>query len=89
MARVDDAAPSPISAAPERVGFPLRTVGRIAVRSSSIVALAIAWEAFSRSGAVTPFMLPALSAVLERIWSDAIAGDLLLNIGTTLYRAIA
>ena len=89
MARVDDAAPSPISAAPERVGFPLRTIGRIAVRSSSIVALAIAWEAFSRSGAVTPFMLPALSAVLERIWSDAISGDLLLNIGTTLYRAIA
>jgi ABC-type nitrate/sulfonate/bicarbonate transport system permease component len=89
MARIDDAAPSPIAAAPEQLGLPFRALGRIAVHSSSIVALAIAWEAFSRSGAVTPFMLPALSAVLDRIWTDAIAGDLLLNISTTLYRAIA
>jgi ABC-type nitrate/sulfonate/bicarbonate transport system permease component len=89
MARIDDAAPSPIAAAPEQLGLPFRTLGRFAVHSSSIVAVAIAWEAFSCSGAVTPFMLPALSAVLDRIWTDAIAGDLLLNISTTLYRAIA
>jgi ABC-type nitrate/sulfonate/bicarbonate transport system permease component len=87
MARIDEAAPSPIRAA--QVGLPFRTLGRFAVHSASIVALAIAWEAFSRSGAVTPFMLPALSAVLDRIWTDAISGDLLLNISTTLYRAIA
>jgi ABC-type nitrate/sulfonate/bicarbonate transport system permease component len=58
-------------------------------RVSSIIVLALAWELLARSGTFTPFMLPALSAVLERIWSDLISGDLLLNIGVTLYRALA
>src|SRR3981189_30670 len=53
-----------------------------------IVLLGLAWEAFARSGAVTPFMLPRLSDVLLRIWSDALAGDLALNSGLTLYRAL-
>jgi ABC-type nitrate/sulfonate/bicarbonate transport system permease component len=57
-------------------------------RASSVIVLAIAWEWFARSGAVTPFMLPRLSAVLERIWSDLIAGDLLMNTGVTLFRAM-
>jgi ABC-type nitrate/sulfonate/bicarbonate transport system permease component len=54
----------------------------------SIVLLALAWELFARSGAVTPFMLPTLSSVLLRIWADAIGGDLFLNTGVTLYRAL-
>ena len=33
-------------------------------------------------------MLPSLSAVLERIWTDLIQGELLLNAGVTLYRAL-
>jgi hypothetical protein len=33
---------------------------------------------------VTPFMLPRLSAVLQRIFDDALAGDLFLNLGLTL-----
>ncbi len=33
-------------------------------------------------------MLPRLSAVLERIWTDLISGDLLLNTGVTVYRAL-
>src|SRR3982750_354073 len=37
-----------------------------------IVALMVAWEVFARSGAVTMFVLPPLSLVLERIWNDAI-----------------
>ena len=49
----------------------LRALGWGLARIFSIVVLALAWEWFARSGAVTPFMLPALSAVLERIWSDA------------------
>jgi ABC-type nitrate/sulfonate/bicarbonate transport system permease component len=53
-----------------------------------IVGVLVAWEAFARSGAVTPFMLPALSAVLERIWSDALSGELAINVGLTLYRAL-
>jgi ABC-type nitrate/sulfonate/bicarbonate transport system permease component len=58
-------------------------------RAGSVLALALAWEALARSGAFTPFMLPALSAVLERIWNDLISGDLLLNTAVTLYRALA
>jgi ABC-type nitrate/sulfonate/bicarbonate transport system permease component len=53
-----------------------------------IVLLALAWEGFARSGAVTPFMLPPLSDVLTRIVGDAANGDLLLNTALTLYRAL-
>jgi ABC-type nitrate/sulfonate/bicarbonate transport system permease component len=42
----------------------------------------------ARSGIVTPFQLPALSSVLERIWNDAISGDLAINTAVTLYRAM-
>ena len=58
-------------------------------RFVSIVALIVAWEWFARSGRVTPFMLPALSDVLARIWDDAVTGSLFLNTGLTLYRALA
>ena len=55
----------------------------------SVAAVALAWELTARSGRVTPFMLPALSVVLARIWSDAQAGGLAQSIGMTLYRALA
>src|SRR5262249_866419 len=66
----------------------LRTAGWGFARVFSLVALAVAWELAARSGAFTPYMLPALSAVLARIWSDLVAGDLVLNTGVTLYRAL-
>ena len=55
----------------------------------SVLVLLIAWELFARSGRVTPFMLPTFSAVAERIYSDAVAGDLWRNLGLTMYRAMA
>ena len=58
-------------------------------RMFSILALALAWEVAARSGAFTPYMLPALSAVLERIWNDLFTGDLLTNTAVTLYRALS
>ena len=67
----------------------LKTMGWGIARVGSVIALALAWELAARSGAFTPFMLPALSAVLERIWNDLIAGELLLNTAVTLYRAMA
>jgi ABC-type nitrate/sulfonate/bicarbonate transport system permease component len=67
----------------------LWSVGVGLARVFSIIALAAAWELFARSGAVTPFMLPTLSAVIERIWNDLVAGDLPLNAAVTLYRACA
>jgi len=57
-------------------------------RVFSIVALLVAWELLARSGRFTPFQLPALSAVLERIASDAWSGDLVINTTLTLYRAL-
>lgn len=55
----------------------------------SIVAVLIAWEVFARSGRVTPFMLPPFSTVLGRIYSDAVGGELWINLGLTIYRAMA
>lgn len=61
-------------------------VGWAFVRVLPIAAVALAWELFARSGAVTPFMLPAFSVVMERVWMDSVSGVLLVNIGATLYR---
>jgi ABC-type nitrate/sulfonate/bicarbonate transport system permease component len=58
-------------------------------RWGAILALLLAWEGLARSGAVTSFMLPALSAVLARIGHDALAGDLAVNVALTLYRALS
>jgi ABC-type nitrate/sulfonate/bicarbonate transport system permease component len=57
-------------------------------RALPIVALLIAWEGVARSGSVTPFMLPAFSNVALRVWNDAMTGDLFMNTGVTLYRAL-
>jgi ABC-type nitrate/sulfonate/bicarbonate transport system permease component len=54
----------------------------------SVIVVALAWELTARSGLVTPFMLPRLSVVLERVWSDATTGGLTRDIGLTLYRAL-
>jgi ABC-type nitrate/sulfonate/bicarbonate transport system permease component len=67
----------------------LRAVLWLGARLFSVAVLVVAWEWFARSGVVTPFMLPQLSSVLERIWSDLVGGDLLLNTGLTVYRAMA
>ncbi len=54
-----------------------------------VAGLLIAWELLARSGAFTQFQLPALSVVLDRIWNDAVDGDLFINMALTLYRALA
>ena len=59
-----------------------------ALRLFPIVLLAVGWELFARYGNVTPFMLPRLSAVFVRIYDDAMTGELFLNLGLTLYRAL-
>jgi len=57
-------------------------------RIFSVVLLAVAWEVLARSGTFTHFQLPALSEVIERIWSDGVSGDLWINTALTLYRAL-
>jgi ABC-type nitrate/sulfonate/bicarbonate transport system permease component len=79
-----ETAPRTPSAALRAVGY----VGRGIARAAPILVLALAWEALAASGAVTPFQLPRLSAVLARVWTDAVEGELLLNTALTLYRAL-
>jgi ABC-type nitrate/sulfonate/bicarbonate transport system permease component len=57
-------------------------------RVFSIVLVLVVWEALARSGKYTPYQLPALTAVLGRIWDDAVTGDLAINTALTLYRAL-
>ena len=57
-------------------------------RVSSVLVLLVAWEALARSGTFTPFVLPTLSSVIERIWTDALSGELFINMGLTIYRAL-
>ena len=83
MARADD-----IAAGSDRAMRLAHAAGWLALRSVAIVALLAGWELAARSGAVTTFMLPPLSLVIDRIWSDAVTGDLLINTALTLYRAL-
>ena len=57
-------------------------------RVFSILLVLAVWELLARSGKYTPYQLPALTAVLGRIWDDAMTGDLAINMGLTLYRAL-
>jgi ABC-type nitrate/sulfonate/bicarbonate transport system permease component len=66
----------------------VRTAWRGFTRVFSIVVLIVAWEGLARSGHFTPFVLPSLSSVIERIWTDAVSGDLAINTGLTVYRAM-
>jgi ABC-type nitrate/sulfonate/bicarbonate transport system permease component len=89
MARVVKSA-SNATTAPD--GWPekaARFVYLLVTRGFSVAVLLAAWEILARSGTFTPFQLPALSAVLERIGSDAWSGDLAINTALTLYRALA
>ncbi|MBV9153907.1 MAG: ABC transporter permease [Alphaproteobacteria bacterium] len=75
--------------APSPIRFDLAgAIGRRAGAIVPLLALVVAWEVVSRSGAVTPFLLPPLSAVLERVWQDALSGELAVNLGLTLFRSL-
>jgi ABC-type nitrate/sulfonate/bicarbonate transport system permease component len=85
VAGLSTAAQRPGPALPRLAG----AVARGIARWSSLIAFFALWETVARSGGVTTFMLPTLPLVGERIWSDAVGGDLFLNLGLTLYRALA
>ncbi|HTV43810.1 MAG TPA: ABC transporter permease [Stellaceae bacterium] len=81
------------------VAAPRRGAGRFAVAAGfalsrhlrngfTLILLLAGWEAYARSGAVSEFLLPPLSVVLERVWQDTLSGDLAINLGATLYRAL-
>ncbi len=66
----------------------LRSLARGTRASLTLILVLAAWEAYARSGAISNFLLPPLSVVLERVWQDTVSGDLLLNLGATLYRGL-
>ncbi len=96
MARIDEPVPAPggaaiaaaNAAAESTLARGLRMASRGFARVFSVLLLAAAWEFLARSGAFTPFQLPALTAVLERVWIDIWSGELAINAGLTLYRAL-
>jgi ABC-type nitrate/sulfonate/bicarbonate transport system permease component len=71
-----------------RIDAALAAIGQRAGAIGALVVIVVAWELASRSGVVTPFLLPPLSAVLARVAEDAMSGELALNLGLTLYRAL-
>ena len=91
MARVSEPlAPAAVPGAPADWAAVewVRKAGRTLGAGGTVIALLVAWEAFARSGAVSDFLMPPLSVVLERIWDDTLSGDLLANLGQTLYRVM-
>ncbi|HZD92462.1 MAG TPA: ABC transporter permease, partial [Pseudolabrys sp.] len=58
------------------------------MRVFSVVVLLAVWEWLARSGTLTHFQLPAFSDVVGYIWDEGMSGDLWLNTGLTLYRAL-
>jgi ABC-type nitrate/sulfonate/bicarbonate transport system permease component len=88
MARTGIAAPDAAALdapAPTLAHTLLRGLARV----GSVLVLLMAWEALARTGTFTPFVLPSLTSVIERIWADALSGELFLNMGLTIYRAMA
>ncbi|WP_413450128.1 ABC transporter permease [Georgenia phoenicis] len=51
-------------------------------------AVLLVWELVARSGAVSPFFLPAPSAVAARLWTDVTAGSLLSYTWVTWVEAL-
>jgi ABC-type nitrate/sulfonate/bicarbonate transport system permease component len=66
----------------------LGRLGRGVWSGLTLILVLVLWEAVARAGVVSSFLLPPLSVVLERVWQDALSGDLVLNLGLTLYRGM-
>jgi len=71
-----------------RLDIALAQFGRRLAGLSSLIAVVLAWEALARSGLLSAFLLPPISAVLTRVWEDAASGELAVNLGLTFYRAL-
>lgn len=67
----------------------MKALARLVLHWASILVLLAAWEITARAHVFSDFLLPSFSAVVVRLGSDVVSGDLLLGIGLTLYRAFA
>src|SRR4030088_2431447 len=71
-----------------RLDHAAAAVGRRLGAIVLLLVLIVGWEAASRSGIVTPFLLPPISAVGARVGQDALSGELAVNLGLTLFRSL-
>lgn len=88
MAELDTTLPARPDAAGLRLDIAAAWLGRRAGAVGSLVLVLVGWEVAARAGVVSTFLLPPLSVVLGRVFDDAISGDLAINLGLTLYRAV-
>lgn len=91
MARVGSTGSSVPAILADRDGGAIRWLRRKSEAAGSfgtIVVILVAWEVAAQLQLVIPFLLPALSAVIQRIFDDIVSGKLLLDIGITLYRTV-
>ena len=88
MARIDrsprEAEPAFVEVARARALWLFEAIGPFALIGTAV----IAWEVTALQKAIDPFLLPAFSTVVMRIFDDLITGKLLLNAALTLYRAL-
>jgi ABC-type nitrate/sulfonate/bicarbonate transport system permease component len=56
---------------------------------ASLVVALIAWEVVARANVVSSFLLPSLSDVLVRVYSQIIDGQLFVDLEVTVWRALA
>jgi taurine transport system permease protein len=90
MARIDDATDIAVpTAEPRRGPTFVDSILSFLAKFGSIIVFLLAWEILARSGLFIPFLLPAFSVVIERIATDMASGVWFINIGHTLYRAVA
>ena len=88
MARIADSHAAAANGSTAGPAGHLSAILQLFARFAAIVLLLVAWEAFARSGRVTPFMLPAFSIVVERIYHDAVSSVLWINLAVTMFRAL-
>lgn len=55
---------------------------------ATVALILIAWEITARREIVMPFLLPAFSTVVVRIYEDVVSGAFFYNLGLTLFRAL-
>ena len=88
MSEIPDRRPAPAFTPASSVSGALARLGSGVAGGLSLILVLVAWEAVARAGIVTSFLLPPLSVVLDRVWQDALSGDLAENLGLTLYRGL-
>jgi NitT/TauT family transport system permease protein len=72
-----------LKAAPEE-----RAMQRALIRYAPLLLLLLAWQAATQFGLVSAQMVPRLSQIGQAFWSMTVSGDLPMNAGMSLMRAL-